>query len=164
MPNCPICETVDCKESNSGKPDAVRFDCKRCGEFDLTGTVLAVLPNALAGGVHRRALMSHVIRQMKGLDASPRPLIVSDKLESYWPTDRLPPPSAQADRLILLSGDKQLSPEDPIRFAAYFLDAWVGASLTTPGNPHAGVEWLLRHLMDEKLLNWQVDSADDGWK
>jgi hypothetical protein len=162
MPNCPICETVDGKEYSSGKPDALRFDCKRCGEFDISGSAFVSLPNAFAAGIHRRALMSHAIRRMKGLGVSPPPLIVSDKLETYWPTDKLPPPSSQADQLILLSGDSQLSPEDPIRHAAYFLNAWMGTSLTTPGDPHAGIHWLLTHLADEKLLHAQIESAD-GW-
>jgi hypothetical protein len=97
---------------------------------------------------------------MKGLDVSPPPLIVSDKLESYWPADRLPNPSVQADQLILLSGDRQLSPDNPIGIATYFLDAWVGTSLLRPENRHAGLFWLLDHLQQENLLHSLI--APDG--
>src|SRR5882672_4353212 len=112
MPNCLVCETPDAKGTNPGG-DSFRIDCKRCGEFDISGTAKAMLPAAFAGGLHRRALMSHTIRRMKGFEDTPIPMIVSDKLETYWPTDRLPNPSVQADQLILLAGDRQMSPENP---------------------------------------------------
>src|SRR5258708_16121998 len=108
MPNCPVCETPDAKGYNAGRSDVLRVDCKRCGEFDASGTVSSMLPNAFNGRLHRRALMSHAIRRMIGLEASPIPLIVSDKLNTYWPTDRLPTPSKQTDELVLLAGDRQL--------------------------------------------------------
>jgi hypothetical protein len=162
MPNCLVCETRDATGTNAGFGDSFRIDCKRCGEFDISGTAMAMLPTAFAGGLHRRALMSHTIRRMKGLEDTPIPMIVSDKLETYWSGNRLPTPTSQADQLILLSGDAQLSPEDPIRLSAYFLDAWVGASLTTAGDPHSGVAWLCTHLADEKLLHAQTDGADES--
>jgi hypothetical protein len=158
MPNCLVCETPDATGSNPGVGDFFRIDCKRCGEFDISGTATAMLSSAFTEGVHRRALMSHTIRRMIGIQTGSRPpMIVSDKLENYWPTDRLPTPSTQADQLILLSGDSQLSPEDPIRFAGHFLNAWVGTSLTRPDHPHEGVEWLLTHLADEKLLQSHIE-------
>ncbi len=162
MLNCPVCETPDAKGYNPGQSDVLRVDCKRCGEFDASGTVLAVLPNAFKGGLHRRALMSHAIRRMIGLEVAPIPLIVSDQLETYWPTDRLPTPVAQADQLILLSGDCQLSPDNSIQMAAYFLNAWIGTSLLTPDNPHAGLVWLLDHLRNERLLEYSL-AESDGW-
>src|SRR6476620_7800650 len=144
MPNCLVCETPDATGSNPGVGDFFRIDCKRCGELAISGTATAMLSSAFSECGHRRALMSHTIRRMIGIQTGSRPpMIVSDKLENYWPTDRLPTPSTQADQLILLSGDSQLSPEDPIRFAGHFLNAWVGTSLTRPDHPHEGVEWLL---------------------
>jgi hypothetical protein len=156
MDNCPICEIADAKQYNSGKPDLLRIDCKRCGEFDISGTALVTLPNAFAGGIHRRALMSHTVRRMKGMTVSPPPLIVSDKLETYWPTDRLPDPSGQADQIILLAGDSQLSPEVPIGMAAPFLNAWIGTSLLKPEHPNSGLFWVLGHLLKEELLSYSV--------
>jgi len=93
---------------------------------------------------------------MKGLEISPPPLIVSDKLDTYWPTNRLPTPSKQADELILLAGDHQLSPDNPITMSAYFLDSWVGTSLLTPGHPHTGLTWLLDHLKKVGLLDYSL--------
>jgi hypothetical protein len=61
----------------------------------------------------------------------------------------------------LLSGDTQLSPEESIGFTAFFLDAWIGTSLKA-SEPHAGIEWLLTHLADEKLLNAKI-MGPDAW-
>jgi hypothetical protein len=121
---------------------------------------MAMLPNAFKGGIHRRALLSHTIRRMKGLEVSSPPLIVSDKLDTYWPTDRLPTPSKQADELILLAGDRQFSPDNSIGMAAYFLDGWVGASLLTPLQPHAGLLWVLNNLRTAGLLDYSTPGAN----
>lgn len=159
MPNCLVCETPDATGTNPGVGDFFRIDCKRCGEFEISGTAMAMLPSAFTKGVHRRALMSHAIRRMKGINFSPPPMIVSDKLDTYWPTDRLPTPNKQADELMLLAGDRQLSPDSPICMAGYFLSAWVGASIPSSDSPHGGIEWLFTHLADEKLLNTQIESS-----
>jgi hypothetical protein len=159
MPNCSVCETADAKGYDPGG-DSFRIDCKRCGEFIASGTAMAMLPKAFNGGLHRRALMSHAIRRMNGFEVSPPPLIVSDKLDTYWPTDRLPTPSKQADEIILLAGDRQLSPDNPIGMAAYFLDAWVGTSLLTPQSPHEGLVWLLNHLKDAGLLSYSYPGVN----
>lgn len=157
MPNCPVCETADAKDVDIGAVDASRIDCKRCGEFDISGTVLAMLPHAFNQGVHRRALMSHRIRRMRGLKDVPAPMIISSQIDTYWSGDRLPAPAVQSDQLVLLIGDCQLSPELPIRFAAYFLGAWLGTSLLEPAQPHGGVYWLLKHLREEHLLNSEYE-------
>src|SRR5436190_180815 len=39
---CPVCQTPDVSEYSTGAAGAQRFDCKRCGEFDVSGTVVAV--------------------------------------------------------------------------------------------------------------------------
>jgi hypothetical protein len=159
MPNCPVCSTQDAKEYNSGKADVLRVDCKRCGEFDLSGTVMAMLPSALNGGVHRRALMSHALRRMGASRVSPPPIITSDMLNSFWPLDKLPTPGKQADDLILFAGDRQLSPETSSDCAAYFLDAWLGTSLLVPHAPHGGLHWTLQHLKSDGLLGYSSSSS-----
>jgi hypothetical protein len=73
MPNCPVCEIADAKGYNPGTGDHFRIDCKRCGEFDISRTAMAMLANALNGGLHRRSLMSHTIRRMIGFDNSRPP-------------------------------------------------------------------------------------------
>ena len=153
---CPVCQTR-CNEYSTHAADSCRFDCKRCGEFDISGTAMAVLQPALESGVHRRALMSHTIRRMTGFGKNvSRPMIVSDKLESYWPGERLPAPGLQADSLILLLGDLQLSPDEDTRVAGAFLAAWLGTSLSSPTG---GVNWVMTHLRDSGLLTWNWEDA-----
>ena len=153
----PVCKTADVKEYSTGT-EARRFDCRRCGEFDLSGTVMAVLQPALDLGLHRRALMSHTIRRMIGFGSAKPPLVVTDKLETYWTGEKLPTPSRQADELILLAGDKQMSPEEPLRVGADFLGAWLG---TTTGRD-SGVDWILDHLNSEGLAGGGRYDAGEG--
>jgi hypothetical protein len=80
-------------------------------------------------------------------------MIVSDKLESYWPGEKLPSPGLQADELILLAGDKQLSPEEPIAMGGLFLAAWLGTS-SLSSNSYSGLDWILAHLRDENLISF----------
>src|SRR6476620_6878222 len=161
MPECPVCETPDAKGYNPGTGDTLRIDCKRCGEFDVSGTAMAMLPTALKGGLQRRSLMSHTIRRMIGFENSRPPMIVSDKLESYWPGEKLPTPGDQADQLILAAGDRQQSPDQPIQFGGYFLSAWLGTSLLSP-DPRSGVTWIMGHLSAEQLLTggWNGNSEN----
>ena len=105
MPNCPICQTPDAKGYNPGHGDVFRIDCKRCGEFDLSGTAHAMLSGQLSQGVHRAALMSHALRRMGASQTSPPPLVDSNMFDSFWPVDRLPTPQKQADDLVLFTGD-----------------------------------------------------------
>lgn len=159
---CPICQTSGANEYIT-QSDQRRFDCRRCGEFDISRTAMAMLQPALEGGLHRRAVMSHTIRRMIGFgEKASRPSIVSDNLDSYWPTDKLPAPGLQAESLILLLGDCQLSPDAELRLSGLFLSAWLGTSLLSE-IAHAGVNWLVQHLRDEKLLEWHwaPDTTDD---
>jgi hypothetical protein len=79
MPNCLVCETADATGYQQGATDAFTIDCKRCGEFVVSGTASATLRSAFAKGIHRRALMSHALRRMKGPGVSPPPIITSEK-------------------------------------------------------------------------------------
>jgi len=150
---CPVCKTADATEYNTGASDTCRIDCRRCEEFDISRTAMAMLPAALEGGLHRRALMSHTIRRMIGFGKTPPPRIVSDKLDSYWPGEKLPAPGLQADSLILLLGDKQLSPDAGMRTGGNFLGAWLGTSLLSK-DVYDGAHWILQHLKSEALLTW----------
>jgi hypothetical protein len=44
--------------------------------------------------------------------------------------------------------------------AAYFLDAWIGTSLLTPPTPHAGLKWVLDHLVLAGLLDYSLAGGD----
>ena len=146
MTQCPVCGLTLVKQS----PSSPKFDCERCGPFDLTGSAEQSLPSEFSKGLHRRALMSHKIRRMQRPNQPP--LITTYTMESFWIEDALPPAPRQADDLILWIGDNQVAPETPQRAPLHFLGAWVGASLANQKNPTAGTRWLIKYLEDEKLL------------
>lgn len=143
--SCPVCETT-----LTGFYPPNKYDCPRCGEFILTGSLQAVLPGKLAGGIHRRALMSHKLRRM-ARDGQPPADISTYTVDSFWTDEVMPTPTEQADDLILWVGNNQLSTDQPTGASLYFLGAWVGTSLFDR-NPHAGIVWLFEHLRDERGL------------
>ncbi len=159
MPDCPICQSPEAKGYNAGQADVFRIDCIRCGEFDLSGSAHAMLDGQLSKGVHRRALMSHALRRMGSSQISPPPMIHSNMFDSFWPVDRLPTPQKQADDLVLLTGDKQLSPETAHNCSPYFLGAWLGTSTLNPRAPHGGLQWVLNHLRDTGLVAYSSASG-----
>lgn len=163
MLNCPVCQTPDVKEYTPSNSDRVRFDCKRCGEFEISSTVYSILQPLLSQGIHRRALMSHALRRMGASQVSPPPFVSSNMLDSFWSVDRLPNPEKQANDLILFTGDHQLSPETPNSGAAYFLGGWLGTSLLIPHSPHGGLHWVLQHLQKEEFIRYSstTGSLDD---
>jgi hypothetical protein len=154
MPNCPVCETPDAKGHNLGDRDVFRIDCKRCGEFDLSGSAHGMLAHQLSKGLHRRALMSHALRRMGASQTSSPPLVDSNMFGSFWPTERLPTPQKQADDLVLVLGENQTSPDTSTEMSAYFLDAWIGVAIPSPNNsnPQAGLSWVLDHLKQIGLI------------
>jgi hypothetical protein len=155
---CPVCKS-QAHVYGTGRPGGdERYDCPRCGEFELTGSLVAMLQPNLDAGIHRRALMSHNIRRTQRTNDKP-PLISSDTVERFWIGERLPPPQRQADDLILWVGDNQLSPDRPIRCAHAFLSAWVGTSLGSPPAPDRGLQWLCRYLADTGLLLTEATQA-----
>jgi hypothetical protein len=158
MPSCPVCETPDAKGSNVGTRGGFRIDCRRCGEFDLSGTAMAVLPHELSKGINRRALMSHALRRMGSSQVSPPLSVNANMFDSFWPTDRLPTPQKQADDLLLILGDNQPSPETHGRMAAFYLGAWIGTTLHSH-HPHNGLNWILQHLLGANLLTFSTDTT-----
>jgi hypothetical protein len=155
MIECPVCKT----QANSYEPGTgnSRFDCPRCGEYDLTGSLVASIQHQLDGGIHRRALMSHVIRRIERTKNKP-PLISTYDVDRLLLTERLPTPQKQADDLIVWVGDNQLYPDEFQRCALPFISAWVGTSLnpTEPGS--GGIHWLSDYLATVELLETQIES------
>ena len=63
MPNCPICKLEVEEKGASG--DIHQYRCKRCGNFQISGTAKAVLKHILDENDRHRALLSHAIRKMQ---------------------------------------------------------------------------------------------------
>jgi hypothetical protein len=124
MTECPVCKSEAHHYTGGGD---LRVDCPRCGEFDLTGSLVSILQSKLDGGIHRRALMSHNIRRTQR-SKNQSLLISTQGVDRFWLGERLPNPQTQANDLILWVGDNQQFPDEPIDCALSFLSAWVGRS------------------------------------
>jgi hypothetical protein len=166
MLNCPVCKTSGTERSGRGE-----YTCLRCGQFTLSGTLKSTIVGELDKGTHRRALMSHKIRRMT---REGKPVKISrDTLDSLT-QEVMPTPLEQADDLILWLGDHQRSYDYSKKSELYFLGAWVGAALG-PKNPHAGINYLIKHLKDTNVLT-RMETRDkdpnvcfleltmDGWR
>jgi hypothetical protein len=161
VPNCTVCDTPDATGQNVGDRDVFRIDCRRCGEFDLSGTAHAMLKNQLSKGPHRGALMSHALRRMGASKISPPPFVDANMFDSFWPTERLPTPQKQANDLLLVLGDSQQSPEERSRTSQYYLSAWIGSAVNRH-NPHGGLLWVLQHLAEMKLVDFFTDRSSEA--
>lgn len=148
---CPICQTSYSKEYNAVRPDALRIDCHRCGEYDISGTALATIQAKLNAQANRRAIMSHSLRRMAGLRQDTKPFVSDDSIDSFFKSDRLPTPKKQADDATLLIGDLQISPDQHLRISGNFFGSWIGTSI--PNSLPDGVDWILRHLRDQHLAD-----------
>lgn len=170
MTSCPVCKSQAHLYNTAA--DSSRFDCSRCGEFDVSGSLGPGIEKRLDSGIHRRALMSHNLRRMQR-PKSPPPLITTANADSFWKGEKLPSPQRQADDLILWVGDNQLYPDEAIRCALPFLSAWVGTSLNAVTPHGGGIHWLCTYLADEKLLEARPDPSEaiyffrlrmEGWR
>ena len=63
---CPICKTtLKAKIQSPNGRDATEFSCPRCGEFILSGTLVACLPSILQKGRDADVKISHALRMMQ---------------------------------------------------------------------------------------------------
>jgi hypothetical protein len=169
--NCAVCKSEADVSTTGGGGGNLRYDCPRCGEFELTGSLSAQLQSQLNGAIHRRALMSHNIRRARHTENKP-PQISTNNAEGFWLGERLPTPQQQADDLILWVGHNQPAPDEFVECDISFLSAWVGASLKRPTTTGGGLHWLCTYLADAKLLEttpktqsaWQMRLTMRGWK
>ena len=145
MSTCIVCETEGAEALGVGDAGgSVRFDCRRCGSFVLSGTAASTLEPKLYDKPLRRSLMSHTLRRMQRPGDKHLRVIADDELPTFWRNERLPTPQQQADSLILWIGDNQ---EAAFTFASIdrsAIAAWIGLSITADDV----VEW--------KWLNTQL--------
>jgi hypothetical protein len=64
MVACPVCNnTIEFRTATTG--DFEKYDCPRCGRYQITGTALAMLPHRFeTDEIKCRARLSHAIRQL----------------------------------------------------------------------------------------------------
>jgi hypothetical protein len=128
----------------------VRFNCRRCGSFVLSGTAAATLEQRLNEKPLRRSLMSHTLRRMQQPDGKHLRVITDNDLPTFWRNERLPTPQQQADSLILWIGDNQHTPFESVGIATSALAAWIGLQISLP-NDSGGFGWLHSQLEQERF-------------
>lgn len=140
---CPICSDPQAVAGpNEAGRDATYVICKDCGNFGLTGSLVACLSRLLE---QRDAVpkISHVIR--KAHETGQRLLLFTDTAEAIL-KNPLPRPREQADFLIHWMAINSPGPGEPLTLDSQHHRAIVGA------RSHAGFSMLVDHLISSRLL------------
>lgn len=164
---CPICER-SC-ELLGRSLDTACYQCLRCGRFCLTGTVLAIIPNALGLDGNKRALVSHAIQRMQTKNSRP-PVLNSETIKRIVEHEQLPTPFEQGNNLIVWLGDHSLELSSPGKLLT--LDSSTKLSVTGSRNVEE-FDFIVtslaqRGLLTSKLLPGggmaQVMLSFSGWE
>ena len=101
---CPVCGTPMRSYRNVPAGDRQRFDCPRCGPFELSGSAVADLPgHARSWPENWSAKVSYALRRMQ--DGGRVPFLKTYDIERLVNTVELSAPQEQGDNLILWLGD-----------------------------------------------------------
>ena len=139
---CPICSTEGSnvvQDNTSG--DATNFECKHCGNFLLSGSLLASLPHYLQQP-DAATKLSHIARKASETGA---PLLLTAYMAEALIGKPLPRPREQADLLVQWLAQHSPAPGESVAISFEEHGAIVGAK------SHAGLAMLLEHL---KKVQW----------
>lgn len=139
---CPLCsiEGANVTRDKAGR-DATNIECKHCGKFSLSGSLLASLPHYLQSP-DAATKLSHIAR--KASDAGNPPLLTTYLAEALMDTP-LPRPREQADLLVQWLAQHSPAPGESVAITFEDHGAIVGA------RSNAGLAMLLDHL---KKVQW----------
>lgn len=172
---CPICEGRfggKCQKLQA-EGDTGRFKCDACGEFRVSGSLLAgQLSESSTLTPLQRAALAHRVRTAGGADGPP--LLKSDWFERFLEASTLPTPSEQATNIVRLIGDEVLKTGEPIDPSVAFAPT-IGAPSTEFANRLA-IELIRNGMLlgshsdsssstsvldvDLTLRGWQVHEAE----
>lgn len=137
---CPVCNS-SLKEirPNSGGRDASFFSCPQCGEFVLSGTLIATLPHTLQKHKDAAAKISHALRTMQ--QANKGAELYTNTVDEIL-NRPLPRPKEQADLLIRWLAENVAGPGETIWIEPSTHSAIIGAK-----SPE-GFALILQHLFN----------------
>jgi hypothetical protein len=145
MTPCPICELADANEKPTNR-DSQQYRCIRCGDYELSGTAMAMLWRGLADNHRGRAVLSHAVRKMQGVGKLP--MIMSSLYEQILNANLLPKPAEQATNLLLWLGDAANESFKGVTIAQEALQAIIGsADLDSVG-------YIAYHLRERNLISF----------
>jgi hypothetical protein len=170
MPNCIVCKTPNTvRQPGDG---FARYDCLRCGLFDLSGNAEQILEPSLIEVPRRRSLMSHTLRRMQLPNDQHLRIIKTGDLPTFWRDERLPTPLQQADNLILWVGDTLETPAQSVLITTAAVAATIGIAISNDGDSSSSA-WLNSQLLPKGLYRTEVGRGDgkfgvqltlEGWE
>ncbi|MEQ8585232.1 MAG: hypothetical protein RLO01_12260 [Thalassobaculaceae bacterium] len=160
---CPVCNSEIETPSSRDYGDKKRFECDRCGTFEVSGTALSMLPARLKNDPKRRAQLSHGIR--KEIATNPGFMLTSRNLDQLLGT---PLPSIpEQKRLLLELIEKELDGDELGTIPLPWDENLVGILGTLD---ERRVERLVQMALDEGLIEKDTKDADligigaKGWE
>lgn len=160
---CPVCHDPQATIAGRGMQDASSIACARCGEFEMTGTLLAMEQHDQSWTARRAAIVSHALRRMQA--GGRTPLLSLEVMERIEATGRLATPAEQADHLVLWLGDQAPGPAHWQLLELRALAAIIGA-LDTAGAQFI-VEWLRgKHIikLENSAVGERARLTFEGWQ
>lgn len=152
MPNaCPVCNTElkEIKPTLDGR-DATFFSCPLCGDFVLSGSLLATLPHILQKEKDASTRISHAIRRMQETNKAAE--LYTTTIDAIL-KQPLPRPREQADLLIRWLAENVSGPGETVWVEPSTHGSIIGAK--TP----EGFALILRHLFDIGMVTGLLSEA-----
>jgi len=161
MNHCPVCSTLGMNYlPHALGPDSSGLDCRRCGQYYLTGAAVEILPRRVAERRINVTLLSHNIRMW--FDEHERPMVlVEESLKPYLEDLAYISPRQQLDNLILWIGANQGAPHEWIAVEHHVLAARVGAAVDQ-SQDEQGLTWLLNSFGKLGLYNLREILSDQS--
>lgn len=141
---CPVCKSPlkEVRPNPEGR-DATYYSCPQCGEFVLSGSLIATLPNTLQKHKDAAAKISHALRTMQQMNKGVE--LHTNTVDEVLRRP-LPRPREQADLLIRWIAENVAGPGKTISIEPSTHMSIVGAK-----SPE-GLELILHHLFEIGLL------------
>jgi len=144
---CPVCGSA---LEDVAHMDSRQFRCPLCGEFILSSTLIATLPNTQKNNKDGSSKISHALRTMQQTNMVP-------KLDTYTVDEilkrPLPTPREQADLFIRWLAENVEGPGETVFVAPGTHRSIIGAKTDE------GFELVLKHLFDAGLVNGNLSEA-----
>jgi nucleoside 2-deoxyribosyltransferase len=144
-----------CKEAASLETSgpSAKYNCPRCGEFTVVGTLIGAHPRFL-NNTHR-AVLSWKIRARQNHSAK---FVLVESEQSQWGLEEpLPEPQQQFD-LLLLWVSKRTTPGGSARLEIPQIFAVIGAPIDDQ-KQLANLDWLLRDTGADKYVKCSISSV-----
>lgn len=141
--NCPVCGSALQSENPIPGPGVTTYQCQRCGNFALTGTLVATLPSLLSQDVDGPAKLSHALRRSHERSET---LQLGTNTAKAILKHPLPRPREQADLLIRWLAENVPGPGESVWIEFSKHGSIIGSK--SPG----GFELVVDHLFASGLV------------